>query len=170
MFDIGWQELFLIAVVALIVVGPKDLPKVLRTAARVMQKARAMSREFQSGLAEMAREAELDEIKRKVEGATRFDLGDELRKSVDPTGKLSADFDPTEFNRQLKESVEGGPLIHPAAPIALSPSPVTSDSSGSTSPAAGTALPTAAEKPPPDQPTSLQAASASISSAEKQKE
>ena len=68
-----------------------------------------MSREFQSGLAEMAREAELDDIKRKVEGAARFDLGDELRKSVDPTGKLSSDFDPAEFNRQLKEFVEGGP-------------------------------------------------------------
>ncbi len=40
MFDIGWQELFLIAVVALIVVGPKDLPKVLRTAARVHAESR----------------------------------------------------------------------------------------------------------------------------------
>lgn len=116
MLDIGWQELFLIGVVALIVVGPKDLPKVLRTAARVMQKARAMSREFQAGLAEMARDAELDEIKRKVEDSTRFDLGEELRKSVDPTGKLSADFDPAEFNRQLKESVEGGPPVRPTTP------------------------------------------------------
>ena len=109
MFDIGWQELLLIGIVALVVVGPKDLPKVLRTTARVVQKARAMSREFQASLAEMAREAELDEIKRKVEDSARFDLGDELRKSVDPTGKLSADFDPTEFNRQLKDSVERGP-------------------------------------------------------------
>lgn len=177
MFDIGWQELFLIGVVALIVVGPKDLPKVLRTAARVMQKARAMSREFQSGLAEMAREAELDEIKRKVEGATRFDLGDELRKSVDPTGKLSADFDPTEFNRQLKESVEAGPPLHPASATSLPPdaSPSASQTSGATSPAAATALPTVtdptvAEKPPPDKPTAVQAVSAPVTPAEKQTE
>ena len=109
MFDIGWQELFLIGVVALIVVGPKDLPKVLRGASRVLNKARAMSREFQAGLAEMAREVELDEIKRNVERTARFDLGEELRSAADPTGKLSADFDPAEFNRKLKERVESSP-------------------------------------------------------------
>lgn len=121
MFDIGWQELLLIGIVALVVVGPKDLPKVLRTTARVMQKARSMSREFQASLAEMAREAELDEIKRKVEDSARFDLGDELRKSMDPTGKLSADFDPTEFNRQLRESIERGPPLRAEPPMERSP-------------------------------------------------
>ena len=109
MFDIGWQELFVIGVVALIVVGPKDLPKVLRGAARVLNKARGMSREFQAGLAEMAREVELDEIKRDVERTARFDLGEELRSAADPTGKISADFDPAEFNRKLKEKVETSP-------------------------------------------------------------
>ena len=96
-------------IVALIVVGPKDLPKVMRTAARLLNKARAMSREFQASLAEMAREAELDEVKRNVERAARFDLDKELRSAVDPTGKISAEFDPTEFNRKLKESVEASP-------------------------------------------------------------
>jgi len=115
MFDIGWQELFLIGVVTLVVVGPKDLPRVLRTGARYMQKARAMSREFQNGLAEMAREAELDDIKQRVESAARFDLGDELRKSVDPTGKLSSDFDPAAYNRRIKEAMEGGSRRHDAA-------------------------------------------------------
>jgi sec-independent protein translocase protein TatB len=109
MFDIGWQELFVIGVVALIVVGPKDLPRVLRGAARVLNKARGMSREFQAGLAEMAREVELDEIKRNVERTARFDLGEELRSAADPTGTLSADFDPAEFNRKLKEKVEASP-------------------------------------------------------------
>ena len=109
MFDIGWQELFVIGVVSLIVVGPKDLPKVLRGAARVLNKARGMSREFQAGLAEMAREVELDEIKRNVERTAGFDLGEELKSAVDPTGKLSADFDPAEFNRKLKEKVEASP-------------------------------------------------------------
>ena len=109
MFDIGWQELFVIGVVALIVVGPKDLPRVLRGAARVLNKARGISREFQAGLAEMAREVELDEIKRNVERTAKFDLGEELRSAADPTGKLSADFDPAEFNRKLKEQVEASP-------------------------------------------------------------
>ncbi len=108
MFDIGWQELFLIGVVTLVVVGPKDLPRVLRTGARFLHKARAMSREFQNGLAEMAREAELDDIKQRIEHAARYDLGDELRSAADPTGKLSADFDPAEYNRRVKEAMEGG--------------------------------------------------------------
>ncbi|MBL8667634.1 MAG: twin-arginine translocase subunit TatB [Rhodospirillales bacterium] len=108
MFDIGWQELFLIGVVTLVVVGPKDLPKVLRTGARYLQKARAMSREFQNGLAEMAREAELDDIKERIEHAARYDLGEELRNAADPTGKLSSDFDPAEYNRRIKEAMEGG--------------------------------------------------------------
>lgn len=108
MFDIGWQELFLIGVVTLVVVGPKDLPRVLRTGARFLHKARAMSREFQNGLAEMAREAELDDIKQRIEHAARYDLADELRNAADPTGKLSADFDPAEYNRRIKEAMEGG--------------------------------------------------------------
>jgi sec-independent protein translocase protein TatB len=118
MFDIGWQELFLIGVVALIVVGPKDLPRVLRGASQLLNKARGMSREFQASLAEMAREVELDEIRRKVERTARFDLGEELKSAADPTGKLSADFDPAEFNRKLKETVESSPPArYPEAPL-----------------------------------------------------
>lgn len=124
MFDIGWQELFVIGVVALIVVGPKDLPRVLRGAARVLNKARGMSREFQAGLAEMAREVELDEIKRNVERTARFDLGEELRSAADPTGKISADFDPAEFNRKLKDKVEASP---PAKYPLAQPSQVKAD-------------------------------------------
>lgn len=156
MFDIGWQELFLIGVVALIVVGPKDLPKALRTGARLLNKARAMSRDFQSGLAEMAREAELDEIKRNVEGAARFDPAAELKRAVDPTGRFTEDFDPTEFNRRIKEAVEGGPPTGPATPL-----PPTSDAQAAALSAAESsplpppaAAPAAAllDTPPPDTP------------------
>lgn len=133
MFDIGWQELFLIGVVALIVVGPKDLPKALRTGARLLNKARAISREFQAGLAEIAREAELDELKRNVEKAARFDPAEELKRAVDPTGRFTEDFDPSEFNRKLKAAVEGGPPSGPAAP----------------SPAVGEPLPGAMNAPAP---------------------
>ena len=150
MFDVGWQELFLIAVVALIVVGPKDLPHVLRGVSRFVTKARSMSREFQNGLAEMAREAELDDIKRKVQRATQFDPAEELKKSIDPTGKLSADFDPAEFNRKLKESVEGGPPTRPAVPR------VDTAAAPATEPVA--ALPTAPPAAAPSPPAPEQAA------------
>jgi sec-independent protein translocase protein TatB len=144
MFDIGWQELFLIGVVTLIVVGPKDLPKVLRSAARALNKARAMSREFQAGLAEMAREAELDEIKRNVERTSRFDLDEELRSAVDPTGQLSAEFNPAEFNRKLK--VDAKPPARyarpPVGPPAALPDPVPEYPLGDVSPADVTGQPT----------------------------
>src|SRR3989344_4414157 len=55
MFDIGWQELFLIAVVALIVIGPKDLPRVMRTVMAGIRKAREMARDPPDGLEEVAR-------------------------------------------------------------------------------------------------------------------
>ncbi len=109
MLDIGWQELFFIGVIALLVVGPKDLPRTLGAVARVYRKARGMAGEFQSGISEMVREAELDDIKRNVEKAGSFDMEKELKKTVDPTGTLTDDFDPEEFNRQLKKRVEGGP-------------------------------------------------------------
>ena len=62
MFDISWSEMAIIALLALVVIGPKDLPRVLRTMGQFMRKARALSREFQSGLNDVMREAELAEL------------------------------------------------------------------------------------------------------------
>lgn len=65
MFDIGYSELLLIAVVALIVIGPKDLPKVMRTVGHWVGRARGMARHFRSGVDAMMREAELEEMEKK---------------------------------------------------------------------------------------------------------
>jgi len=65
MFDIGYSELLLIAVVALIVIGPKDLPNVMRTVGKWVGKARGMARHFRSGIDTMMREAELEEMEKK---------------------------------------------------------------------------------------------------------
>lgn len=107
MFDIGWQELFVIAVLAILVVGPKDIPQAFRAVAKVVRGARGLAREFQSGVEEMMREAELDEIKRKANQAANFDLDEQINKVMDPTGTLTEDFDPEDFRRELKERVEG---------------------------------------------------------------
>lgn len=133
MLDIGWQELFFIGVIALIVVGPKDLPKVLRTVSQYVRKARGLAREFQGGVADMVREAELDEIKRKVDGSSRS-IEKTIKDTVDPTGSLTADFDPSEFNRQLKERVEGGPPTRPAETEAASDGGAPADKSPATKP------------------------------------
>ncbi|MGD9811220.1 MAG: Sec-independent protein translocase protein TatB [Sphingobium sp.] len=65
MFDIGSTELLLIAVVAVIVIGPKDLPRALYKLGQVVGKARAMSRHFRSGIDAMIREAEMEELEKK---------------------------------------------------------------------------------------------------------
>ncbi|MGF1641768.1 MAG: Sec-independent protein translocase protein TatB [Rhodospirillales bacterium] len=122
MLDIGWPELFLIGVIALIVVGPKDLPRALRTVSQVVRKARSLAQEFQGGVAELVREAELDDIKRRVERSSRTIEGT-IRDTVDPNGTLTDAFDPAEFNRQLKERVEGGPPTRPAPAASASDRP-----------------------------------------------
>ena len=65
MFDIGYSELLLIAIVALVVIGPKDLPNVMRAVGKWVGKARGMARHFRSGIDTMMREAELEEMEKK---------------------------------------------------------------------------------------------------------
>jgi sec-independent protein translocase protein TatB len=76
MFDVGWSELVLIGVVALIVIGPKELPAVLRAVGQWTTKIRRMAGEFQSQFQEAMREAEMSDLKKQVDGlgdAVKFD-------------------------------------------------------------------------------------------------
>lgn len=65
MFDIGSSELLLIAIVAVVVIGPKDLPRVLYKVGQIVGKGRAMTRHFRSGIDEMIRQAEMEELEKK---------------------------------------------------------------------------------------------------------
>ena len=97
LLDFGWSELMLIGVVALIVIGPKDLPKALRVAGFWVRKARTLSREFQSSIEQMVREAELDEMRQELKKATEIDLEKEFHQAVDPTGSLAESLKPPEL-------------------------------------------------------------------------
>src|SRR5512138_3879780 len=88
MFDIGWSEMAVIALVALIVIGPKDLPKAMKTAAQWMRKARSLTREFQSGIDEMVREAELEDARKALEATRRGNLERTISNAVDPEGEM----------------------------------------------------------------------------------
>ena len=79
--SIGWSEMLMLALVAIIVVGPKELPRLMRVVGHWMGKARAAAREFQHAFDDLARESEIEEMRRKMDdwrGETMFaDLEDE---------------------------------------------------------------------------------------------
>jgi sec-independent protein translocase protein TatB len=90
MFEIGWSELLLIAVVALIAIGPKELPTVLRTLGQWMSKLRRIASEFQSQFQEAIREAEMADLKKQVDEMTsqaqsyaNFDAVSEVRRELE---------------------------------------------------------------------------------------
>jgi sec-independent protein translocase protein TatB len=78
MFDIGWDELLVIAIVALVVIGPKDLPHAFRIAGRWMARARTMAREFQSHIDDLMQESELNDLKREISDVPRPKIMDEI--------------------------------------------------------------------------------------------
>jgi sec-independent protein translocase protein TatB len=88
MFDIGWSELMVVAVVAVLVVGPKDLPRMLRAFGSTVGKMKKMAGEFQSQFNEALREAEIDDVRRQVEalGDPVSDIRRELQ-SADRVGR-----------------------------------------------------------------------------------
>jgi sec-independent protein translocase protein TatB len=114
-FDIGWSELLVIGVVALVFIGPKDLPRALHVAGYWFRKARTLSREFQNSVDQMIREAELDEMRDQLKKATEFDINKEFHKTVDPTGELAESIKPPE----IPDYFETTPS--PAEPLASEP-------------------------------------------------
>jgi sec-independent protein translocase protein TatB len=91
MFDIGWSELVVIGVVALIAIGPKELPGVLRMIGQWMGKLRRMASEFQGQFNEAMREAEMDDLKKQVDELNAKASG--FGANFDPLGDVSKSFD-----------------------------------------------------------------------------
>lgn len=94
MFDIGWIEMAVIAVVVIIFIAPKDLPGVLHAMGQWVAKARAMARELQESLDDMVKESGLDEVKKEIESASHYDIEGEVEKTIDPGGELKQALDP----------------------------------------------------------------------------
>ncbi len=96
MFDMSWGEVMVIGGVALIVIGPKDLPRALRTVGQMTSKVKRLAYEFQSQFNEAIREANLDDVKREVDGLHR-----------DVASATSSKFNPLQTIRdELKSAVE----------------------------------------------------------------
>jgi sec-independent protein translocase protein TatB len=82
MFDLGWSELLLIAVVAIIVVGPRDLPRMLRTVGQYTTKMRRMARDLQSQFNDALKEAELDEVGKEITELGRMNPARQIRDGL----------------------------------------------------------------------------------------
>ncbi len=89
MFDLGWSEMAVIAVLALIVIGPKDLPKVLRTVGKWVRTIRSLGGEFQRQMDDVMRESGADDVRRQIRDFSREDLGKKIDRTIDPDGKLT---------------------------------------------------------------------------------
>jgi len=103
MFDFDVGKLLIVGIVALLVVGPKDLPRVLRTVGQVVGKMRRMAAEFQGQFMDAIKEADLEDVKKELHA-----LGD--------SAKIDASFDPTTLMRQeMTSAVEGSKTVAAAS-------------------------------------------------------
>lgn len=88
MFDFAWSEIAVIAAVALLAVGPKDMPVAIRTVASMVKKARRMASEFQTHVDEMVREANLEDVRDQFNEIRNFDFKDQIERHIDPDGSM----------------------------------------------------------------------------------
>ncbi len=130
MFDIGWSELVVIAVVALIAIGPKELPGVLRMVGQWMGKARKMAAEFQGQFQEAMREAEMadlkksfDEVKEAATGFTSNNVMTSLEKDV----SKALDIDGIDKAASATAAVEPLAITREAQPAPQDTAPATPD-------------------------------------------
>ena len=92
MFDFAWSEIALIAVVAMIAIGPKDMPAAIRAVTGWVKKARRMAAEFQTHVDEMVREADLSEVRASINEIRNFDVRGEIEKTIDADGSIRSAF------------------------------------------------------------------------------
>ena len=127
MFDIGWTELLLIAVVAIVVIGPKDLPRAMRTVGQWTTRVKRMAGDFQRQFNEAVREAELDDVKNQVTKLGKLDPMADLRKSLTKVD--------TDLKSDLKK-VDDSIAQSLAKPDAVNPVPKTPPPAAAPAPAA----------------------------------
>ncbi len=88
MFDFAWSEIALIGIVALVAIGPKDLPVAIKAVAALIKKARRMAGEFQVHVDEMMREADLQDVRREFNDLRRMDIKGKILSAVDSDGTI----------------------------------------------------------------------------------
>ena len=109
MLDLGWPELFIIMLVALLIVGPKELPGLVRTAASWLRKTKRSIYNFQNSIEEIAREVELENVKKNTEELLINEVSS-LPDNLDEVFKVDDDLGVSNFSERQKEesNISGG--------------------------------------------------------------
>lgn len=135
MFDLSWGEMALVGVVALVVLGPKELPNALRTITNLTKTARKLAGEFQSGVNEIVREADLEDARKVAQGISKSSISKAIEKAVDPTGDLKTTIKGVETEAKAAASATPvRPMVFPQTPV-ISPPPSTSSAPAPETPA-----------------------------------
>jgi len=113
MFDIGWSEMAVVVVVALLVVGPKQLPEALRTVTHFTRKARRYAQEFRSGIDNIVREAELEDARKALNTVRSANPSKVLQDWVDPTGEIDEEM--RDLDKAARKTGESKPASAPEA-------------------------------------------------------
>jgi sec-independent protein translocase protein TatB len=137
MFDIGWIEMLVIAIVLIVVVGPKDLPRMLRTFGQTTTKLRTMAGDFRKQFDEALKEAELDEVKNLVNDARKLNPTADIKKALNPMQKAADDVRAgleAAMKPQKKPEPAAAPAAVTAEPVKAGPAAVP-DGTAKTEPA-----------------------------------
>ena len=166
-FGFGYSEMFVIAVVAIIVIGPKDLPRVLRALGKTVAKMRGMAREFQGHLDSAMKETGFDEVKKEFNNLknsanviepVKKTVADDVKKQEDDFKKLFGDAPAADAP---KPAVSGSPF--PAASVTSAPAPAPAPAAAPAAPApvaAAATAPAPATAPAAPAPVAAAAATA----------
>ncbi len=128
MLGLDWTELALIAVVAVVVIGPKDLPDAVRGIAKGIQKLRRMAGEFQGHVDEVVREAKLEDVRSQINEIRNFDFRSVVEKEIDKDGSIRSTFRDDPIGNPLKDAweakpAEGGAAVTPPPTSVVPPPP-----------------------------------------------
>jgi sec-independent protein translocase protein TatB len=116
MFDLGWQEFMMVAVVLMLVVGPKDLPRILRSFSQFMRKAKGMANEFTSSLEDVARQDEIRDMKNMMSDMKTGNFDDMANMIGGDIKEVAEGF--SDVQEDMKSIATSGDTTKPAEPIA----------------------------------------------------
>src|SRR5262245_845431 len=142
MFEIGWGELLIIGIVALIAIGPKELPTVFRTLGQWTNKLRRMASEFQNQFQEAMREAEMADLKKQVDDMTSQA---QSYASFDPVAEVRRELDSTQ--QQIESAMADKPMQAPTSPVAAEPGAASAGAAPAIAPSTDVAASSAPSEP-----------------------